>query len=710
MASPPASPNAGFLYVPFAVVSAVLAYRYMDNLREAKADPGPTARATRHVHTWLMAVLYIGTFGSFIGYSAAFPTLLKVVFERPDIALTYGFLGALVGSLSRPLGGRLSDRLGGSVVTVVSFLVMAAAGVVAVVGVQQKSLPIFFASFMVLFVATGVGNGSTYRMIPAIFSRLGARAGGDSALEFKRRAAGAVGIISAVGAFGGFVIPFVYKFAKEEYGSIVPALQVYVGVFVGLAALTWAVYLAARRHDGEGLSRCRRRRTAPTARSSAPRRSTGCRMPCPRCASRRATSRPTGAGCARRAGARRRCSRAPDRLTTPLVRVAAGASSRRRGTRRSTSSHARLTGIQRGARPRRRRGVRRGRPDQREGLHAGQVRPGRAPHAVHRLQRPVLHVARPPPAPTAPSGSTAGSPSRSPTSGARMPCSSSARTPPRRCRHSSSTSPGPGRTVGWSSSTRGAPRRRSSPRTAPASTSPPVPGTDLVVLLALTHVLADEGLVDEEYVRDAHDRLGCRARVGRAVVARARRDGVRHPRRRAARDRPAARGRGARSTAGAGRYVLTGRGVEQSTQGTDGVSAAINLAARPRPRRPPRLGLRPAHRSGQRPGRARARAEERPAARVPDDRRPGGPRARRRGLGRRRRDASPDPACPPSSCCGGSAPRAAPRPCSCTAPTPPSRPRTSPRCASALGRLDLLVVVRRRALGDRPAWPTSCCP
>ena len=235
--------NAGFLYVPFAVVSAVLAFRFMDNLREAKADPGPTARATGHLHTWLMALLYIGTFGSFIGYSAAFPTLLKVVFERPDIALTYGFLGALVGSISRPLGGRLSDRLGGSVVTVISFLVMAGAGLVAVVGVQQRSLPIFFASFMVLFVATGVGNGSTYRMIPAIFTRLGAREGGDSALEFKRRAAGAVGIISAVGAFGGFVIPFVYKYAREEYGSIVPALQVYVAVFVALAGLTWAVYL-----------------------------------------------------------------------------------------------------------------------------------------------------------------------------------------------------------------------------------------------------------------------------------------------------------------------------------------------------------------------------------------------------------------------------------------------------------------------------------
>ncbi len=97
---------------------------------------------------------------------------------------------------------------------------------------------------MVLFVATGVGNGSTYRMIPAIFTRLAARDGGEgNTLEFRRRAAGAVGIISAVGALGGFVIPFVYKFAKEEYGSIVPALQAYVLVFLALSVLTWAVYV-----------------------------------------------------------------------------------------------------------------------------------------------------------------------------------------------------------------------------------------------------------------------------------------------------------------------------------------------------------------------------------------------------------------------------------------------------------------------------------
>ncbi|WP_028081017.1 MFS transporter [Solimonas soli] len=233
--------SAGLVYVPLAVIAAVLAFLYMDNLREAKADPGPTLRSLSQGHTWLMAVLYIGTFGSFIGYSAAFPTLLKVVFERGDIALMYGFLGALVGSLSRPYGGRLADRIGGSKVTLLCFLAMAAAGYAAVLGVQQKALGLFFISFILLFVFTGIGNGSTYRMIPSIFRRL--QTGPEATLEFKRQAAGAVGIISSVGAFGGFAIPFVYKWSKETFGNIVPALEIYIGVFLVMAALTWIFFL-----------------------------------------------------------------------------------------------------------------------------------------------------------------------------------------------------------------------------------------------------------------------------------------------------------------------------------------------------------------------------------------------------------------------------------------------------------------------------------
>ena len=238
---------AGLVYLPLAVIAAVLAFVFMDNLREAKADPKPTVRSLRHGHTWLMAFLYVGTFGSFIGYSAAFPTLLTVVFERPDIALGWGFLGALLGSLARPYGGKLADRFGGSIITVAAFVFMAIAGFAAVQGVQSENLPLFFVSFMMLFLITGLGNGSTYRMIPSIFNRLrdaDGEPGEERTLDFKRQSAGAVGIISAIGAFGGFAIPFVYKWSREAFeGSIVPALQIYIGVFLLMAALTWVFYL-----------------------------------------------------------------------------------------------------------------------------------------------------------------------------------------------------------------------------------------------------------------------------------------------------------------------------------------------------------------------------------------------------------------------------------------------------------------------------------
>ena len=237
---------AGYIYAPLAIVAAICAFLFMDNLREAKADPTPTLRAMRYPHAWLMALLYIGTFGSFIGYSSAFPTLLTLVFHRPDVALTWGFVGALVGSLARPYGGKLADRFGGSIITLISFLAMAATGLVAVVGVQHHNLGLFFASFIALFALTGIGNGSTYRMIPAIFTRLRGLdpdASDAVTLEFKRQSAGAVGIISAIGAFGGFAIPFVYKWSRSATGSIVPALQVYVGVFAIMAVLTWLYFL-----------------------------------------------------------------------------------------------------------------------------------------------------------------------------------------------------------------------------------------------------------------------------------------------------------------------------------------------------------------------------------------------------------------------------------------------------------------------------------
>jgi NNP family nitrate/nitrite transporter-like MFS transporter len=237
--------RAGLVYVPLALAAAVLALLFMDNLTEAKADPGATAGAARRGQTWLISLLYIGTFGSFIGYSSAFPTLLKSVFNRPDIALTWGFAGALVGSAARPIGGRLADRLGGSRVTAASFAAMVLAAYGALLSVQGKSLTLFFASFMALFVATGIGNGSTYRMIPAIFRALALERGGsgEDVLAMKREAAGAIGISSAVGALGGFLVPIMYAWSKAATGSIVVALEFYVALLVVMLVVTLLVYL-----------------------------------------------------------------------------------------------------------------------------------------------------------------------------------------------------------------------------------------------------------------------------------------------------------------------------------------------------------------------------------------------------------------------------------------------------------------------------------
>jgi len=186
-----------------------------------------------------MSFLYIGTFGSFIGYAAAFPLLIKGQFPEVDVT-AFAFLGALVGSLSRPFGGRLSDRVGGARVTAASFVVMGL-GVLGVVwALSLHSFALFLAFFMLLFLATGIGNGSTYRMIPAIFR------------SSKKEAAAAIGIISAIGAYGGFLVPRTYGWSTAAYGSIVPALYVYVGLYAVMLAVTWAFYL---------------RRSAPMARA-----------------------------------------------------------------------------------------------------------------------------------------------------------------------------------------------------------------------------------------------------------------------------------------------------------------------------------------------------------------------------------------------------------------------------------------------------------
>jgi MFS transporter, NNP family, nitrate/nitrite transporter len=234
--------RAGLMWVPLALVSAFLAWRYMDNLSVARADFRSSAVAARRTHTWVMSFLYIGTFGSFIGYAAAFPLLIKGQFPEVEV-VSYAFLGALVGSLSRPVGGRLADSYGGARISAASFVLMGL-GVLGVVGaLSSGSFALFLACFMVLFLATGIGNGSTYRMIPAIFRHGVDQADPEASARARRESAAAIGIISAIGAYGGFLVPRTYGWSTGAYGSIVPALYLYVGLYAVMLVVTWVYYL-----------------------------------------------------------------------------------------------------------------------------------------------------------------------------------------------------------------------------------------------------------------------------------------------------------------------------------------------------------------------------------------------------------------------------------------------------------------------------------
>src|SRR6478752_4913892 len=159
--------NAGLMWMLPLTVAVIGAFLFMNNLTTARSTFKDQLVIVKRKHTWVMSYIYIGTFGSFIGYSAAFPLLIKTQF--PAVTVAIAFLGPLVGSLSRPLGGWLADKIGGAIVTFWNFIAMAAATIGVLYFVGIKDFAGFLGMFLILFVTTGIGNGSTYRMIPAIF-------------------------------------------------------------------------------------------------------------------------------------------------------------------------------------------------------------------------------------------------------------------------------------------------------------------------------------------------------------------------------------------------------------------------------------------------------------------------------------------------------------------------------------------------------------
>jgi len=241
--------NAGLMWLLPIAIAVIGAIFFMNNLTSAKASIKNQLEIVKQKHTWIMSFLYIGTFGSFIGYSAAFPLLIKTQF--PQVTIAIAFLGPLVGSLSRPFGGLLSDKIGGAIVTLFNFMVMAAATVGVLYFVCIKDFTGFLVSFLVLFASTGFGNGSTYRMIPSIFREENlrkAKGQGDAARAEALKAASiqsgaAVGFIGAIGAVGGFLIPLGFGKSIALTGGPQLALIIYLLFYATCVATTWWFYL-----------------------------------------------------------------------------------------------------------------------------------------------------------------------------------------------------------------------------------------------------------------------------------------------------------------------------------------------------------------------------------------------------------------------------------------------------------------------------------
>jgi NNP family nitrate/nitrite transporter-like MFS transporter len=238
------------IYIPLILLAAWCAARYMDNISSVCNDRGAIREAVRHRQTWVMSFLYIGTFGSFIGYSFAFGLVLQTQFGRTPLqAASVIFIGPLIGSLIRPFGGWMADLFGGAKVTLGNFIAMALATGVVIVASSQKSLPLFLTGFIALFVLSGIGNGSTYKMIPSIFNvqaRVAITSGEprESALMTSRRLAGAViGIAGSIGAMGGLLINLAFRQSFAATKSGVPAFWSFLIFYAACVAVTYVVYL-----------------------------------------------------------------------------------------------------------------------------------------------------------------------------------------------------------------------------------------------------------------------------------------------------------------------------------------------------------------------------------------------------------------------------------------------------------------------------------
>ncbi len=269
------------IYLVLVALAALGAALFMDNLGNQRSNLGAMAEALRYKHSWVMSYLYIGTFGSFIGFSFAFGQVLQINFlaggDTPAQASLHAaqiaFIGPLLGSISRPFGGKLADKVGGGRITLYTFVAMiVAAGILVTAGVLDDGMAgaatggqmaAYVTGFILLFILSGIGNGSTYKMIPSIFEAKAQGRDGwsreDKAAWSRSMSGALIGFAGATGALGGVFINVVLRASYvSDAKSATNAFWVFLGFYVICAIVTWFVFLrmqTSRAGAGEQIGR-----------------------------------------------------------------------------------------------------------------------------------------------------------------------------------------------------------------------------------------------------------------------------------------------------------------------------------------------------------------------------------------------------------------------------------------------------------------------
>ena len=255
----PSPTGLGWTWAKYPIIALVI-FSTVLLLKQLRGDIKPNLerqfRIFKNKHTWIMSVIYTMTFGSFIGYSAAFALAIRVIFGfkhieidgilthdtvNPDgpSALTFAWMGPFIGAFIRPVGGWIADKIGGAKVTqlVTITMIISALGVAYFMNEAYQSatpedhfIP-FFLLFLVLFAASGVGNGSTFRTIAVVFDR--------------EQAGPVLGWTSAVAAYGAFVVPQEFG---EQIQNTTPEIALYgFAIFYAICLLlNWWYYLGPK--------------------------------------------------------------------------------------------------------------------------------------------------------------------------------------------------------------------------------------------------------------------------------------------------------------------------------------------------------------------------------------------------------------------------------------------------------------------------------